>query len=226
MVITPDTSEDPTKLILADGAGKDKGGPPAPVGITLTKDDKEDVFADPAPPPMAHVPLAERRERFRGYIDQLKALREALMGDYNRPVPISGDTAKLLAKAPTAAGPIADGEAPTRWSGSYSGHHQAGTQVVTDQGAWRVFWTRLTQEPMPQVDFTRHRVVAVFLGKRPTAGWSVEILDAAHSPKALVVRYREIPPDPASKPVATPCSPYALLAAPAGNTPVAFKLEK
>lgn len=222
-IITPDTSEDPTRLILPEGSQRSKESPPPPPGIVVTQADRDEVLTPPAAPPMEHVPLAARRERFRSYIEQLKALREALMGDFNRPVPIEGSTAKLLSKPPKASGPIADGESPDHWSGSYSGHHEAGTQVVSDLASWRVFWTKLTSEPMPQVDFSTRRVVAVFLGTRPSPGWSVDILDAVSSPKSVLVRYREVPPSPGARQPETPTSPYCLLAIPAGPQPVKFQ---
>lgn len=225
-IITPDTSPDPTQLILPDGSDRSKDGPAAPVGIAVRKGEEEELFAKPLPQTVEHISTVERRERFRGYIEQLKALREALMGDFTRPVVLSGNTAKLLAGPPKASGPIADGDAPTRWSGSYGGQHDAGTRTVADPKAWREFWTLLTQDPIPQVDFTRHRVAAVFLGQRPTSGYAVEIIDVVPTAKAVVVRYRETTPSTEAAPMATPTSPYALLAIPAGTLPVAFKKDK
>ncbi|MBI4676771.1 MAG: protease complex subunit PrcB family protein [Elusimicrobia bacterium] len=224
--IAPDTSPDPTTLILPDGTAPPKGSPQPPVGILVDADDDPSMFTERALAPVEHVTVDERRARFKAYIEQLKALREALIGDGHRPVPISGNTAKLLAAPPKDAGPLADGEAPAGWSGSYSGSHEAGTRTVSDADAWRKFWTRLSQEPIPRVDFSRHRVAAVFMGHRPTTGFRVEILGASPSPSALVVRYRETVPAPGDRPRETATSPYALLAVPAGPLPVRFKKEK
>jgi len=51
-------------------------------------------------------------------------------------------------------------------------------------------WKQLWQRPRPAVDFTKEMVVGVFLGSRPTAGFTVEILSATETNGTLVVRYR------------------------------------
>lgn len=50
----------------------------------------------------------------------------------------------------------------------------------------------------PDVDFARDMIVAVFLGTRPTGGFSVEIVGARREEDALVIQYVEQRPDPAA----------------------------
>ena len=60
-------------------------------------------------------------------------------------------------------------------------------------------WTRLWQQhnpdrPRPAVDFSKEMVVAVFMGSRPNAGFSIAITSAMAANGALVVRYTETAP--------------------------------
>ena len=68
--------------------------------------------------------------------------------------------------------------------------------------------------PLPAVDFDREIVVGVFLGSRPTAGFSVEIVSAQRDGQTLVVRYRETRPPRDSIVAQVITSPYHLAAVP------------
>ena len=69
------------------------------------------------------------------------------------------------------------------------------TVVVRTAAAWAALWKEHAggRKP-PAVDFTRSMVVGVFVGSRPTAGFSVEILQIAPRGETLVVTSREVRP--------------------------------
>jgi hypothetical protein len=50
-------------------------------------------------------------------------------------------------------------------------------------------------KPAPKVDFSKRTVVAVFLGSRPTSGFSVELTGTRQDGKTLIVEWRESTPD-------------------------------
>lgn len=67
--------------------------------------------------------------------------------------------------------------------GSNSGYQSASQMVIGNSERWNDLWQQHTSNtepppPVPRVDFTRHSVVAVFGGEKPTGGYSVEILSA------------------------------------------------
>jgi hypothetical protein len=63
--------------------------------------------------------------------------------------------------------------------------------VVRTPAEWEALWRRHAPDrPLPMVDFTREMVVAVFAGSRPTAGYSVDVVEASRAGDALLVRYR------------------------------------
>ena len=83
----------------------------------------------------------------------------------------------------------------------------------------------LDSNTRPAVDFSKEFVVAVFLGSRPTAGFSVEIVGTRDDGAGLVVQYRETRP-PAGAIVAQVLTmPYHIVAVPkrAGAGDVKFE---
>jgi len=91
---------------------------------------------------------------------------------------------------------------------------------------WEALW-RLHggERARPPVDFAKELVVGVFMGSRPSAGFSVEIVDTRVDGSVLVVQYRETRP-PADALVAQVLTmPYHIVAVPkrAGVTDVRFE---
>src|SRR5256885_9564178 len=67
--------------------------------------------------------------------------------------------------------------------------------VVRTEAEWTALWKlHAPERPAPAVDFTNNLVAGVFLGTRPTAGFSVEIVGARDEGGTLVVRYVETRP--------------------------------
>ena len=69
--------------------------------------------------------------------------------------------------------------------------------VARTAAEWTTLWRRHAGDtPAPAVDFAKRTVVAVFLGTRSTAGYTVEITGTRQQGGALVVAWREGRPDP------------------------------
>lgn len=64
-------------------------------------------------------------------------------------------------------------------SGGFSRISQAGVRVAADDAAWQTLWNDHTGGApgtvAPTVDFTRQRVVAVFMGRQPTGGYAIAV---------------------------------------------------
>jgi hypothetical protein len=91
---------------------------------------------------------------------------------------------------------------------------------------WEALW-RLHggERTRPVVDFGKEMVVAVFMGSRPTAGFSVEIVGTRVDGSALVVQYRETRPAADAFVAQVLTMPYHIAAVPrrAGVTDVKFE---
>ncbi len=96
------------------------------------------------------------------------------------------------------------------------------------EAEWTKVWRAHSFErALPKVDFTRDMVVGVFLGSRPTAGFSVDIVEAKVENGVLVVRYRETKPGRDRMTAQILTAPYHLVTIPRFNGDVKFEaIEK
>ncbi|MGE3724109.1 MAG: protease complex subunit PrcB family protein [Candidatus Sericytochromatia bacterium] len=75
------------------------------------------------------------------------------------------------------------------------------TQVVENSTDWQKLWQEHLGQTgqigqAPAVDFAKERVAAIFLGVRPTAGYSVAVETVEVQAQQILVRYRETKPRP------------------------------
>lgn len=122
----------------------------------------------------------------------------------------------------------------TEWSG-YSAPLSGKTMTVTvsDDGRWKKLWARLSDQPAPKVDFRRHKVAAVLVGRGQKADRVVvdAVLPAGEE---LVVRYRLVTLSrfgragnaPDLKSLGTRFTPYLLKIVPRDVASVRFELSK
>jgi hypothetical protein len=73
--------------------------------------------------------------------------------------------------------------------------------AIRSQSEWQKLWrqhtsTSTASAPLPVVDFDKEIVAAVFLGERPTGGYTVEISAAEVAGSLLTVFVKETSPNP------------------------------
>jgi hypothetical protein len=96
--------------------------------------------------------------------------------------------------------------------------------VVRTPGEWTRLWeAQSPKTPAPPVDFARVVVVGVFLGSRPTAGYSVEITAVKVADRRAVVEYVEHRPDPGDILAQVITSPFHLVSVPREYDSIEFK---
>ena len=96
--------------------------------------------------------------------------------------------------------------------------------MVRSADEWSALWrAHAADKPVAPVDFTKEMVVGVFLGSRPTAGYSVEIVGTEEQPDGLVVQYREGSPARDMMTAQVITSPYHLVAVPKQSGEVRFE---
>jgi hypothetical protein len=112
-------------------------------------------------------------------------------------------------------------------SGDQSNMDDARQAVVRTTGEWNALWRlHAPERPQPAVDFGKEMVVGVFIGSRPTGGYSVTIVGVEDGPKGTVVRYRESAPGPNAITAQVITSAYHLVAVPARAGDVSFERVK
>ncbi|MBT9546082.1 MAG: protease complex subunit PrcB family protein [Candidatus Sericytochromatia bacterium] len=108
----------------------------------------------------------------------------------------------LLATAPL---PSSQAQAPAGFglldSRSQSRIRTFRTQVIENSADWQKLWQEHLGQTgqtgqAPAVDFSKERIAAIFLGVRPTAGYSVAVESVEVQTNQILVRYREAKPQP------------------------------
>jgi hypothetical protein len=108
--------------------------------------------------------------------------------------------------------------------GARSGIESPRQVAVRSSDAFVALWTEHagTRE-RPAVDFGREMVVGVFVGSRPTAGYSVEIVATRPDGDGLIVQYREGRPAQGMMTAQVITSPFHLAVVPRCSGPVKFE---
>jgi hypothetical protein len=105
-----------------------------------------------------------------------------------------------------------------------SGVEEARQVVAKTEAEWSKLWrAHNPAAPMPKVDFDARMVAAVFLGMRPSAGYSVEITATKVTGKTVVVEWREVPPKPGNLSAQVLTSPAHLVTIPKFDGEVTFQ---
>jgi hypothetical protein len=87
--------------------------------------------------------------------------------------------------------------------------------IARTQAEWAALWNKhnFNREP-PTVDFSKEMVVAVFMGSRPNAGYSITIISSLAVKGVLIVRYKETSPAPGTMSAQILTFPYHIVAVP------------
>jgi len=108
--------------------------------------------------------------------------------------------------------------------GDHSNIDERREVAVRTTAEWTTLWQQHTPDRRrPAVDFPREMVVGVFLGSRPTAGFSAEVASVSIVEGALVVRYREKRPTGGGVTAQVITSPFHLVVVPARPGTVRFE---
>jgi hypothetical protein len=96
--------------------------------------------------------------------------------------------------------------------------------VVRTPEEFATLWkSHANDRKMPEVDFTSNMLVGIFLGSRPTGGYSAEIVSAQPEGNTLVVKYKETRPGRGMMTAQVLTSPFHLVTVPKFDGPVRFE---
>ena len=80
---------------------------------------------------------------------------------------------------------------------------------------WAKLWNQHAPDhKRPAVDFSRQMVIGAFMGSRPTAGFSIDILSTIQANGVMTVRYREVFPPRGAITAQVITSPFDLVTVP------------
>lgn len=92
------------------------------------------------------------------------------------------------APAPAAA-PVETTMTIQEWKGQMGGPAVRGHLIAADEAAWKGVWRELGKDA-PALDFSKYAAVAVYVGERPTGGFTAVFDEPVAQGDDLLVRYR------------------------------------
>ena len=96
---------------------------------------------------------------------------------------------------------------------THSAIQQAGCRVIEDNERFAALWAELYHSrrpelPMPDIDFERETLVAVFQGQQPTGGYAIEVEAVQRIGRRAVVYVAQTAPEPDDIVTMALTSPY------------------
>ncbi|MEK6320882.1 MAG: protease complex subunit PrcB family protein [Acidobacteriota bacterium] len=82
---------------------------------------------------------------------------------------------------------------------SSSGHAEAQNYVINHNADWRSLWEKVVSNrsekpPLPEIEFTRRTIVAVFQGTQATSGYEISVQEIVETENSLEVAVKAIAP--------------------------------
>ncbi len=114
----------------------------------------------------------------------------------------------------------------------FHGGVEAGENVaVTGEAEWTTLWNQMAanitpKPPVPAIDFSKEMVIGVFLGIKPTGGYSIEVTRIAESADRITVYVREVSPGPNCRVTEALTNPYHIVKIETSSKQVDFSVTK
>lgn len=114
------------------------------------------------------------------------------------------------------------------WKGYYSGYTKAERLVIKTEEQWREVWKRvyslrLPKPELPEIDFQKDMVIAVFMGERTSVGYSIEITEITKRDEEILVSVEEKEPPSESIRAMALTQPYHIVVVRRLSLPVRFQ---
>lgn len=114
------------------------------------------------------------------------------------------------------------------WKGYHCGYTEPSRLVIKAEDRWKEVWgkvhrLRLPRPELPEIDFEKEMVVAVFMGMRKSGGYEIEIIKITKTEEEIVavVKEKESPSDSLQTMALT--QPYHIVVIKRSSLPVRFQ---
>jgi len=102
--------------------------------------------------------------------------------------------------------------------------------VIGKRDEWQRVWAKayaniIPPPKAPDVDFSKHMVLAVFMGEKPTTGYETRITKVVKTEKGLKVHVSETAPKPGDVTGQAITAPFHIVMTPKSDLPVTFMDE-
>lgn len=113
--------------------------------------------------------------------------------------------------------------------GFNSGHIEKKHYVIENEAEWKNLWGKtnsisIPQPELPEVDFNKEMVIAVFQGEKSTGGYSIEIVNIVEDSK-ITVFYKEFSPEPGDFVTQALTQPYHIVKIKKTDKEIVFQVK-
>lgn len=114
------------------------------------------------------------------------------------------------------------------WKGFHCGYTEPSRLVIKTEDQWKEVWEklhvlRLPKPELPKIAFEKEMAVAVFMGKRSSGGYEVEITKITKTEEEIIVEVVEKEPPPESLQTMVLTQPYHIAVVKNYPLPVRFQ---
>ncbi|MEW6417166.1 MAG: protease complex subunit PrcB family protein [Nitrospirota bacterium] len=115
--------------------------------------------------------------------------------------------------------------------GYYSGHDERRNYAIINNNDWKNLWDKvnsnITPKPfLPEIDFSRSMIVAVFQGAQGTGGYAIDIVKVVETENTLEVFVKEMSPGRGCGVTFLVTQPYHIIEVQRVDKKVIFIIEK
>ncbi len=105
------------------------------------------------------------------------------------------------------------------FKGAFSGVTQAKSLVINKKEDWENLWKEvhsltIPPPPLPDIDFTKHTVLAAFMGQKPTGGYTISISKVIKKDKEILVYLESKEPPRDAMTIQSLTAPYCMVVVP------------
>lgn len=93
----------------------------------------------------------------------------------------------------------------------YQGKEKESYEIIKDQASLEALYQSVNDENIPQIDFAKQRVVAVFLGQRNSGGHSIKVKEVNEKENKIHVMVDKMGPKPGENATMAITNPYSIV---------------
>lgn len=93
----------------------------------------------------------------------------------------------------------------------YQGKDTKSFEIIKDNAGLTKLYESVNDPQIPKVDFTKSRIVALFLGQKNSGGYSIKVKDVTESNNIITVKIIESSPKPGENATMALTNPFTIL---------------
>jgi len=93
----------------------------------------------------------------------------------------------------------------------YQGKDAKSFEIIKDNESLKQLYQSVNDEQIPRIDFTKERIVALFLGQKSSGGYSIKVKDVFEKGGKIYVSIQETAPKAGENATMAMTSPYTII---------------